>query len=129
MAPSRASLLLLEVVGSAWRVVETGLAYLAAYGWRVALVTFFGARYARRVLSEAEAKERARLRREAVDPSRVSALDDRRVSALDNIQRQNEAAIVEEQARLLAERRAFVEKAQQDRLKGGTRLGSGSNDS
>lgn len=123
MATSRAS----SAVFAALQLLEEGLAvvltFFSNYGWRVAIFTIFGARYAKQVVLEYDSRERARLRKEAVDPARTAALDDRRAATIPFLQRQSDAAAAEDRERRRVEQLRLIDEAREEGLQGGVRLG------
>lgn len=123
MTTSRASAVILAVFDSVWAVVDRVLAFFSNYGWRVAILAYFGVRYTKKIVLEHAARERVRLRKEALDPSRVAALDDRRAAILPGLQQRSEQAAAEDRERCRLERIRLVEEAKEEALRGGVRLG------
>jgi hypothetical protein len=99
------------------------LDFLASYGWRTLFFTIAAHRFLGRVASELRLRDRARLAKAAVEPTRVRALDSRRASALNTLVERHQSVIAVEQDRLAAESRDRRDRAAVQDLRGGSRLG------
>jgi hypothetical protein len=92
--------------------------------WQVRLFfTIAAHRFLGRVASELRLRDRARLAKAAVEPTRVRALDSRRASALNTLVERHQSVIAVEQDRLAAESRDRRDRAAVQDLRGGSRLG------
>jgi hypothetical protein len=101
--------------GLFWPFLAALYSILTEHGWHLLLGIFALYRLAMRVGKEEDARERARLAVEAVEPGRVAALDARRCEVVGEMARRNREIVAERRREEMARRREEMARRREER--------------